>query len=139
MKKKSSACSMRILLVEDQSSDIAGPYFLTNHLGCSVTLAFDGEQALDESNKHHFDLIILDWNMPNLTGEEFLKTLEYRANVQNRSKKKMNIVLHSGQEIDLDQFQGKQGFQVLDLWKKPMTPSEMLKKIKSVRERWEHT
>ena len=38
--------------------------------------AGDGEQALDKVNDNgDLDLILLDWNMPNMSGIEFVKTL----------------------------------------------------------------
>ncbi len=38
--------------------------------------AGDGNQALDKVNDNNdLDLILLDWNMPNMSGIEFVKTL----------------------------------------------------------------
>lgn len=38
--------------------------------------AGDGNQALDKVNSNEdLDLILLDWNMPNMSGIEFVKTL----------------------------------------------------------------
>lgn len=37
--------------------------------------AEDGKQALEICQGHMPDLIMLDWNMPNVNGLEFLKTL----------------------------------------------------------------
>jgi len=37
--------------------------------------AGDGKQALDVVNKSAVDLILCDWNMPNMSGIEFVKTL----------------------------------------------------------------
>ena len=37
--------------------------------------ASDGKQALDVVNKSAVDLILCDWNMPNMSGIEFVKTL----------------------------------------------------------------
>jgi two-component system chemotaxis response regulator CheY len=40
---------------------------------CSYLEAGDGQQALDLLEAGTADLILLDWNMPNLTGIDFLK------------------------------------------------------------------
>jgi two-component system chemotaxis response regulator CheY len=37
--------------------------------------AGDGKQALDVVSKDSIDLILCDWNMPNMSGLEFIKTL----------------------------------------------------------------
>jgi two-component system chemotaxis response regulator CheY len=37
--------------------------------------AGDGKQALDAVSKNDIDLILCDWNMPNMSGIEFVKTL----------------------------------------------------------------
>lgn len=137
MKIDESKVLTKILIVEDQSTDIAAPYYLTKHLGCSVTLAFDGEQALREFNKQDFDLIILDWNLPQLNGEDFLKSIEYKAQLllqNNKGSKNLKVILHSGQELNIEEFQSRTGFEVLDIWQKPMSAPDMLKKLKRIQE-----
>ncbi len=37
--------------------------------------AGDGKQALDVVSRDNIDLILCDWNMPNMSGLEFIKTL----------------------------------------------------------------
>lgn len=37
--------------------------------------AEDGAQAVDTAQSQHLDVILADWNMPNLTGIEMLRTL----------------------------------------------------------------
>ena len=46
--------------------------------------AGDGKEALDKVNDNdNLDLILLDWNMPNMSGIEFVKTLR-SLNLPNR-------------------------------------------------------
>jgi len=42
--------------------------------------ACDGVEGLKEANEHNPDLIISDWNMPNMTGIEFLTKLREEEN-----------------------------------------------------------
>ncbi|EPF1434824.1 TPA: ATP-binding protein [Pseudomonas aeruginosa] len=44
-------------------------------LGCNVTLASNGEQALQAWQRKHFDLLLTDVNMPGINGYELARTL----------------------------------------------------------------
>lgn len=69
---------MNILLVDDEFFFQMTMSFFLNELNHHVTLASDGEKALELiKNKHDFDLLICDINMPVLPGETFLK--EFRV------------------------------------------------------------
>ena len=66
---------MRLLILED---DLILADILVDHLeskGHSVTLASDGEEALQCIEEDKFDLCILDINVPKKSGPEVLKTL----------------------------------------------------------------
>lgn len=119
-----------ILLVEDQATDIIGPYQTIQHLGIDVTLAFDGAQALAELRRQQFSLVILDWNMPLVSGAEFLTTFE----TMQRRRPQLNaqkIVIHTGQDVSIEVIGDARYFSIVDIWKKPLTAVEMLKRLKS--------
>ncbi|MEJ0062858.1 MAG: response regulator [Alphaproteobacteria bacterium] len=52
-------------------------------LGFACTEAEDGKVALDECIKKLPDLVLLDWNMPNMNGIEFSRALRKLPNGQN--------------------------------------------------------
>jgi CheY-like chemotaxis protein len=63
----------RILIVEDDK-DLAE--VLADKLsfeGAYVEVANDPYEALNQMSEHHFDLVIMDWELPDLTGGETLK------------------------------------------------------------------
>lgn len=65
---------MRILIVEDEIGIVQ---FLQQGLeeeGYTVTTASDGEQGLQLLLKEKFDLVLLDWMLPKMTGIEVCKT-----------------------------------------------------------------
>ena len=65
----------QVLVVEDEM-DVRD--LLTLHLkreGYAVVACEDAEEALIEFQKHKFDLIILDWMLPKMSGLDFCKTL----------------------------------------------------------------
>lgn len=58
----------KILLVEDEESLAMGLEFNLSEEGYQVTIARDGDEALELFNQHDFDLIILDIMLPFLDG-----------------------------------------------------------------------
>ena len=69
------AGSRHILFVEDDRA-ISEMYsrILTKN-GYKVDFAFDGAEGLQKAQTHHFDLILLDIMMPEMTGLEVLEKL----------------------------------------------------------------
>ena len=65
---------MKILLLED---DPLLSKILTKHLSLSysVTPVYDGDSALESVEEEKFDLLILDSNVPGITGLELIKEL----------------------------------------------------------------
>lgn len=67
---------MRILVVDDFQTMRRIIINLLRQLGfTNVVEAQDGQLALDKVKEDKIDLVISDWNMPNMTGLDFLKEL----------------------------------------------------------------
>ena len=67
---------MKTILVVDDSRimrNIVKNHFSELNIPCQYIEASDGEDALDKLWKNPVDLVLLDWNMPNLLGIDFLK------------------------------------------------------------------
>ena len=64
----------RILLVEDEKAirDAVTAYLERENYW--VTAVGDGQDALEEFQKHHFDLVILDLMLPGVDGLEICRT-----------------------------------------------------------------
>jgi two-component system, chemotaxis family, chemotaxis protein CheY len=76
--------NMKILVVDDFHTMRRIVINLLKQLGFSnVVEASDGKEALDKVKEDRIDLVISDWNMPNMTGIEFLK--ELRADEKYKS------------------------------------------------------
>ena len=73
---------MKVLLLEDDSalSDIM--YDHLTHNGYEVTLATNGDDALEYLIDENYDLALLDINTPGMTGIEVLKTIREDYNDQ---------------------------------------------------------
>lgn len=125
MKYKNQNGKAKILIVDDQTADLALPHALACHLGLEVHICFDGLEALKMALSSDFSLIILDWNMPVLDGLGFLKQLD------SRSKSLQTVILHTGQAVDVEPLLILEKVDVIDIWQKPMYPTEMLKLLKA--------
>lgn len=65
----------RILLVEDDASLRSILSYHLEQAGYKVTEAADGRQALDQSKKHDWDLVVTDIRMPRIDGVTLLKEI----------------------------------------------------------------
>jgi len=90
----------RILLVEDDRFLRRACEASLRQRGFSVTVAVDGEEALDKVRQAPPDLILLDLLMPKLTGIEVLRTL--RAQETTRGIPVM-ILSNSSREQDAEE------------------------------------
>ena len=71
----------RILLVEDEKNirDAVTAYLERENYW--VTAVGDGQEALDEFSKHHFDLVILDLMLPRVPGERVCRVIRDTSDV----------------------------------------------------------
>jgi CheY-like chemotaxis protein len=60
----------RVLLVEDNPVNQLVAKGMLGKLGCEVTVAAHGVEALDQLEKDEFDLVLMDCNMPVMDGYE---------------------------------------------------------------------
>lgn len=75
----------RVLLVEDTDIiRIANSYLLAN-LMCEVDAAMNGRQALDLFNQNHYDLILLDIGLPDITGIQVCQKIRKQLQEQGRA------------------------------------------------------
>lgn len=66
----------KILIAEDDYAiSLAIKTIASASCECELTIAKDGETAWQAVQTQKFDLIISDWNMPLMTGEELLKNV----------------------------------------------------------------
>lgn len=71
---------MKILFAEDDVTLRKHIAYLLTHAGYKVTTAKDGAEALDAASAEPFDIIILDWLMPQTPGIEVCQKLRVSDN-----------------------------------------------------------
>ncbi len=70
----------KILLVDDESAITANLAPILERAGLQVSIADEGEQALQRAAEVHPDLVILDILMPKMDGREVLRRLRHDGN-----------------------------------------------------------
>ncbi len=75
---------MKVLAVNDFPTMRRIVKTLLRQLGYNnVSEAEDGQAALTKLKQEKFDLVLLDWNMPRMTGLELLKAIRADDNLRN--------------------------------------------------------
>ena len=70
---------MRLLLIEDERTLCDAVARRLRRLGYSVDLAYDGEQALQLLEVERYDLVLLDLNLPEVSGFQICRDLKRRS------------------------------------------------------------
>jgi two-component system chemotaxis response regulator CheY len=116
---------MKVLLVDDSGTMRTIQHRCLNKLGINdVVEAEDGRQALELFQMSSFDVVLTDWNMPNMDGLTLLK--EVRA--RNRDIPVVMITTEAERARVVLAIQAG----VSDYLVKPFTPDDLRKKL----EKW---
>ena len=88
----------RILLVEDEKAirDAVAAYLERENYW--VTAVGDGQEALEEFQKHHFDLVVLDLMLPRVPGERVCRAIRAES-----AKMEHTCQLQTGNQKEVDQ------------------------------------
>lgn len=111
------------ILWADDEIDLLKPHILfLRAKGYDVTTVNNGRDAIDLVESEHFDLVILDENMPGLTGIETLNQLKQLAPTMP-----VIMITKSEEENIMDQAVGS---NIADYLIKPVNPNQILLSIK---------
>ena len=116
-----------ILVVDDDKNTRMYFEAVLKNNGYTVSVAKNGEEALDLMDKEHIDLVVLDIMMPKMDGYEFTKTLRENDNY-------LPILMVSAKQMPMDK---NKGFAVGtdDYMIKPVDQDEFLYRIKALLRR----
>lgn len=119
--------STRFLVVDDFSTMRRIVRNLLKELGfVNVQEAEDGVQALLKLRADTFDFVVSDWNMPNMTGIELLRTI--RADAKLKHLPVLMVTAEAKRENIVEAAQaGASGYVV-----KPFTAATLDEKLKKI-------
>ena len=118
---------MKLLLVDDSNTMRRIQKNTLQNLGFNeVDEAEDGEEALKKVAANEYDLVLMDWNMPNLSGLDALKKM--KADDQLKNIPVMMVTSESEKSRIVEAIQAGAANYVV----KPFKPNILEEKIKAV-------
>ncbi|MFP4483900.1 MAG: response regulator [Spirochaetota bacterium] len=97
----SSDGTMRsVLVVEDERINQIVTKKLVENLGHQVTIAESAEEALDLLRKARFDFVLMDVQLPDLTGDEAVRRI--RAGDAGEDARELTVVAITGHAMEGD-------------------------------------
>ena len=115
---------MRVLLVEDDSAIAQSIELMLKSESFNVYSTDLGEEGVDLGKLYDYDIILLDLNLPDMSGYEVLRTLRL-------SKIKTPILILSGMAGIEDKVRGL-GFGADDYMTKPFHKDELVARINAI-------
>lgn len=122
---------MKLLLIEDEVELAATLHRGLTQEGCKVTLATDGATGLELAQGLAFDFILLDINLPDMSGFEVCAALRQSAVTTP-------IIMVTARDQVADRIRGLKG-GADDYLPKPFAFEELLARMDAVKRRMEHT
>jgi two-component system, cell cycle response regulator CtrA len=115
---------MRVLLIEDDSSTAQSIELMLTSESCNVYTTDLGEEGVDVGKLYDYDVILLDLDLPDISGFEVLRRLRI-------SKVKTPILILSGLAGIEDKVRGL-GFGADDYMTKPFDRDELVARIHAI-------
>ncbi|MCK5357329.1 MAG: response regulator transcription factor [Elusimicrobiales bacterium] len=116
----------RILLVEDEESYVNIMTQILESANYKVLVSNTVKNALNIAEATHLNLMIVDWNLPDKSGIEFVKTIR-----ENKKFDNTRIVMNTIRDSDTNQIEAY-NCKVDFYFTKPIQPEIFLRKIQTL-------
>ena len=117
----------KILVVDDDQDVRSSIKSLLEHEGYEVCAANDGRECLDKLKDEKFDLAMVDFFMPIMSGRELAERI--RADKKLKSIKIFFLTGATFSEAGMKEFDK---MKVLDCIKKPFDNEDLIKRVKKI-------
>lgn len=89
--------NFKVLIVDDDPISVKMMESILGQRGCQTVVVDNGQDAIDEIFEHSYDLIVLDWNMPEMNGLQTIKMLDETADLSSVGiqNKKVPVLIYS--------------------------------------------
>lgn len=115
-----------VLVIEDNDSDQTILKFLLKQFGYSADFTKNVFDADEKLNQFNYEIILLDWHLPKMTGIDYLRQLK-----SNQKKKNIPVVMISGRNETKDiKMALKEG--ISDYVLKPIDPAILKNKMNEI-------
>jgi len=119
--------NLKVLVVDDFATMRKIEKNILGQLGLkNVDEADDGSTALPKVQQNHYDVVLLDWNMPQMSGLEFLKAIRADPNT-----KSVPVIMVTAEALKDNIIAAAQA-GVNDYVVKPFTAAVLEEKLKKV-------
>ncbi|EJF94594.1 response regulator transcription factor [Bartonella taylorii] len=115
---------MRVLLIEDDKATTQSIELMLKSANFNVYITDLGEEGIDLGKLYDYDIILLDLNLPDMSGYDVLRTLRL-------AKIKTPVLILSGMNAIEDKVRGF-GFGADDYMTKPFHKDELIARIHAV-------
>jgi len=116
----------RVLVVEDEDSFSDALSYMLRKEGFEVSVATTGPQALTEFDRTGADIVLLDLNLPEMSGTDVCRNLRTRSRVP--------IIMVTARDGEIDKVVGLE-IGADDYVTKPYSPRELVARIRAVLRR----
>lgn len=113
----------RVLVVDDEKLIVKGIRFSLEQDGMEVDCAYDGQEALNQVSKNHYDVVLLDVMLPVYTGFEVCQQIREFSDVP--------IIMLTAKGDDMDKILGLE-YGADDYITKPFNILEVKARIKAI-------
>jgi two-component system, OmpR family, response regulator RegX3 len=116
----------RVLVVEDEESFSDALSYMLRKEGYEVAVASNGNDALEEFDRHGADLVLLDLMLPGIPGTEVCRSIRQRSGVP--------VIMLTAKDSEVDKVVGLE-LGADDYVTKPFSTRELLARVRAVLRR----
>ena len=117
----------RVLIVEDNRVFANVLRFNLERAGFMVTVAYDGTQAIATLQHGHFDLLITDFQMPDINGDQLCRVVRGQLRLEH-----LPIVICSAKGCEISAAQLQADYRVRHVIFKPFSMRDIISIVQTI-------